>query len=329
MILVTGATGFVGSAVVRKLIARGHDVRVMVRPASDRKNIEGLKLDIVNGDLLDLATLKAALGGCSGLFHLAADYRLWVPDAASMFKANVLGTKSILMAAKECAVERIVYTSSVAVLGNLPGDLSARENTPVTFEDMIGPYKQSKFLAEVEVRNLIEKYDLGVVIVNPSTPIGPRDIRPTPTGRMIVEAASGRMPAYVDTGLNVVHVDDVAEGHLLAFERGVVGQRYILGGENILLRDILCDIASISYGKAPRFKIPIDAIVPFAYLAEFWARISRGKEPFASVDSLRMAKKKMYFSHEKARRELGYVARPAKQAIIDAVQWFNNHNYIT
>ena len=329
MILVTGATGFLGSAVVRKLIARGHLVRVMVRPASDRSNLEGLDLDIVEGDLLDVASLKPALSGCSGLFHVAADYRLWAPDPAPMFKANVFGTKAILMAAGECGVERIVYTSSVAVLGNLPGDLPASENTPVVFEDMIGPYKQSKFLAEIEVHSLIASHNLDVVIVNPSTPIGPRDIRPTPTGRMIVEAASGRMPAYVDTGLNVVHVDDVAEGHLLAFEGGVAGQRYVLGGENILLRDILCAIADITGGNAPRFRIPTEAIIPFAYLAEFWARLSRGKEPFASIDSLRMAKKKMYFSHEKASQELGYVPRPAKHALIDAVRWFHDHNYIS
>ena len=329
MILVTGATGFLGSAVVRKLINRGYAVRVLVRPTSNRSNLEGLAVDIVEGDLLEEASLKPALDGCSGLFHVAADYRLWALDPVPMFKANVFGTSNILTAAGKYGVERIVYTSSVAVLGNLPGDLSATENTPVAFEDMIGPYKQSKFLAAVEVRKLISTKDLGVVIVNPSTPIGPRDIKPTPTGRMIVEAASGRMPAYVDTGLNVVHVDDVAEGHLLAFEKGVVGQRYILGGNNILLRDILYEIANITGGRAPRFRIPTGAIMPFAYLAEFWARISRGKEPFASVDSLRMAKKKMYFSHKKASEELGYLPRPAKQALIDSVKWFYDHNYIS
>ncbi len=301
----------------------------MVRPTSDRSNLEGLALDIVEGDLLDKASLKSAIDGCSGLFHVAADYRLWTPDPAPMFNVNVLGTKTILLAASECGVKRIVYTSSVAVLGNLPGNLSADENTPVNFNDMIGPYKQSKYLAEIEVRKLITSHNLDVVIVNPSTPIGPRDIRPTPTGRMIVEAASGRMPAYVDTGLNVVHVDDVAEGHLLAFERGAVGQGYILGGENILLKDILYNIASITDGKGPRFKIPTNAILPFAYIAEFWAKITGGKEPFASVDSLLMAKKKMYFSHKKASNELGYVPRPANQALVDAVQWFYNHNYIS
>jgi len=233
-----------------------------------------------------------------------------------------------LLAAGDCGVERIVYTSSVAVLGNRPGDGVADEETPVTFKDMIGPYKQSKFLAEAEVRELIESQGLPVVIVNPSTPIGPRDIKPTPTGRMIVEAASGRMPAYVGTGLNVVHVDDVAEGHLLAFEKGVVGQRYILGGENMSLREILTTIARITGGKPPRVKIPTGAVLPFAYMAEAWARVSGVKEPFATVDGLRMAKKKMFFSHAKADRELGHAPGPAEQALSDAVQWFREHGYI-
>jgi dihydroflavonol-4-reductase len=328
MILVTGATGFVGSAVVRKLIGRGLPVRALVRPASDRSNLDGLEIDIVEGDLLETATLKPALDGCSGLFHVAADYRLWAPDPEPMFRANVDGTRTILLAAGDCGVERIVYTSSVAVLGNRPGDGVADEETPVTFKDMIGPYKQSKFLAEAEVRELIESQGLPVVIVNPSTPIGPRDIKPTPTGRMIVEAASGRMPAYVDTGLNVVHVDDVAEGHLLAFEKGVVGQRYILGGENMSLREILTTIARITGGKPPRVKIPTGAVLPFAYMAEAWARVSRVKEPFATVDGLRMAKKKMFFSHAKADRELGHAPGPAEQALSDAVQWFREHGYI-
>jgi len=328
MILVTGATGFVGSAVVRKLIGRGLPVRALVRPASDRSNLDGLEIDIVEGDLLETATLKPALYGCSGLFHVAADYRLWAPDPEPMFRANVDGTRTILLAAGDCGVERIVYTSSVAVLGNRPGDGVADEETPVTFKDMIGPYKQSKFLAEAEVRELIESQGLPVVIVNPSTPIGPRDIKPTPTGRMIVEAASGRMPAYVGTGLNVVHVDDVAEGHLLAFEKGVVGQRYILGGENMSLREILTTIARITGGKPPRVKIPTGAVLPFAYMAEAWARVSGVKEPFATVDGLRMAKKKMFFSHAKADRELGHAPGPAEQALSDAVQWFREHGYI-
>jgi len=329
MILVTGASGFLGSSIVRKLISRKHDVRAMVRKTSDCSNLEGLELDIVEGDLLDKASLESALKDCSGLFHVAADYRLWSPNPELMFNTNVEGTKTLLLAARESEVKRIVYTSSVAVLGNMPGNLSANEDTSVNFDDMIGPYKQSKYLAEIEVRKLIARHDIEIVIVNPSTPVGPRDIKPTPTGRMIVEAASGRMPAYVETGLNIVHVDDVAEGHLLAFEKGVVGQRYILGGENFLLRDILFEIADITGGRKPIFKISTNAIMPIAYVAEFWAKYISGKEPFASVDSLHMAKKKMFFSHKKASQELGYVPRPAKQALIDAVKWFNDHNYIS
>ena len=224
MILITGASGFVGSAVLRKLIGRGHEVRALVRPSSERRNLEGLPVDIVEGDLMAPETLKPALKGCKGVFHVAADYRLWAPNPSRMFAVNVDGTRAIMAAALEVGVERIVYTSSVATLGILPGGQPADEDTPVRFEDMIGPYKQSKFLAEVEVRALMETEKLPVVIVNPSTPVGPRDIKPTPTGRMIVKAASGRIPAYVDTGLNVVHVDDVAEGHLLAFEKGEEGE---------------------------------------------------------------------------------------------------------
>ena len=222
-VLVTGAAGFVGSAVVRRMLGRGYAVRALVRQTSDRRNLEGLEIETVVGDLTDRASLVRALRGCTGLCHVAADYRLWVPDPGPIFRVNVDGTRDLLEAAAEAGVERIVYTSSVATLGNLPGGAPADEDTPVTFAHMIGPYKQSKFRAEEQVQRLIAAHGLPVVIVNPSTPIGPGDVRPTPTGRMIVEAAAGRMPAYVDTGLNVVHVDDVAEGHVLAFEKGDVG----------------------------------------------------------------------------------------------------------
>lgn len=328
MILITGASGFVGSAVLRKLIGRGHEVRALVRPSSERRNLEGLPVDIVEGDLMAPETLKPALKGCKGVFHVAADYRLWAPDPSGMFAANVDGTRAIMAAALEGGVERIVYTSSVATLGLLPGGQPADEDTPVRFEDMIGPYKQSKFLAEAEVRALVETEKLPVVIVNPSTPIGPRDIKPTPTGRMIVEAASGRMPAYVDTGLNVVHVDDVAEGHLLAFEKGEVGERYILGGENLSLNEILSTIAGITDGKAPRWRIPHGLVLPLAYGAEAWTRLTGGSEPFVTVDGLRMARKKMFFSHRKASRALGYAPRPAIDALADACQWFRDQGYL-
>ncbi len=328
MILITGASGFVGSAVLLKLIERGHEVRALVRPSSERRNQEGLPVDIVEGDLMAPETLKPALKGCKGVFHVAADYRLWAPDPSGMFAANVDGTRAIMAAALEVGVERIVYTSSVATLGLLPGGQPADEDTPVRFEDMIGPYKQSKFLAEAEVKALVETEKLPAVIVNPSTPIGPRDIKPTPTGRMIVEAASGRMPAYVDTGLNVVHVDDVAEGHLLAFEKGEVGERYILGGENLPLNEILTAIAGITGGKAPRWRIPHGLVLPVAYGAEAWTRLTGGSEPFVTVDGLRMARKKMFFSHRKASRALGYAPRPAKDALADATRWFRDQGYL-
>lgn len=326
-ILVTGASGFVGSAVLRRLVNEGYAVRALVRPTSDRRNLDGLAVEVAVGDVTDPASLVPAVKGCTGLFHVAADYRLWVRDPAPMFKANVDGTRNILVAAAEAGVGRMVYTSSVATLGLRPGGAAADEDTPVAFEDMIGPYKQSKFMAEAEVRRLVAAQGLPVVIVNPSTPVGPRDVKPTPTGRMIVEAATGRMPAYVDTGLNLVHVDDVAAGHLLAFDKGTVGERYVLGGENMTLKDILEDIADITGRKAPRLRIPHDLILPVAYAAEAWTRLTGGGEPFVTVDGLRMARKKMFFSWDKAGHALGYRPRPAREALVDAVQWFRRNGY--
>lgn len=328
MIAITGASGFVGSAVLRKLLGQGLSVRALVRPSSDRRNLDGLMVDIAEADLLDAATLAPALKGCRGLFHVAADYRLWAPDPKPMFAANVDGTRAIMLAAMDAGIERIVYTSSVATLGLVAGGGVADEETSVAFKDMIGPYKQSKFLAEEEVRALAASENLPVVIVNPSMPIGPRDIKPTPTGRMIVEAATGKMPAFVDTGLNVVHVDDVAEGHVLAFEKGTVGERYILGSENLKLKEILRLIAEISGRQAPKIQIPHDLIMPVAFMAEAWTRLTGGKEPFVTIDGLKMAKKKMFFSHRKAEQALGYVPRKAKDAIADAVQWFGENGYL-
>ncbi|MFQ5765384.1 MAG: hopanoid-associated sugar epimerase [Rhodospirillales bacterium] len=327
MILVTGASGFVGSAVLRRLLERGGAARAMVRPESDRRNLEGLAVEVVEGDLTDPATLKGALKGCEGLFHVAADYRLWAPDPAPLFKTNVEGTRAIMLAAGECGVGRIVYTSSVATLGLLPDGAPANEETPVGFADMIGAYKQSKFLAEAEVSELVRAERLPAVIVNPSTPVGPRDVKPTPTGRMIVEAASGRMPAYVDTGLNIVHVDDVAEGHLLAYERGEAGERYLLGGDNMTLADILRAVARNTGRRPPLVRIPHSVVLPIAYLAEAWSRLAGGTEPFATVDGVRMARKKMFFSHRKAEKALGYRPRPAEDALADAVRWFRDNSY--
>ncbi|MDJ0950703.1 MAG: NAD-dependent epimerase/dehydratase family protein [Alphaproteobacteria bacterium] len=325
--LLTGASGFVGSAVLRRLLAAGHDVRVLTRPSSDRRNLEGVDCEIVTGDLDHPASLEAAVKGCEALFHVAADYRLWVPDADSIYRTNVEGTRNLMLAAAQAGVRRIVYTSSVATLG-LHGDGSpAHENTPVVLSDMIGHYKRSKFLAEEEVRRLALEEGLPVVIVNPSTPIGPRDVKPTPTGRMVVEAATGKMPAYVDTGLNVVHVDDVAEGHLLAFERGTIGERYILGGENMTLREILHAIAEIAGRTPPRVRLPHGAVLPVAYVAEAMARVTGRGEPMVTVDGVKLARKMMFFSTAKAEDALGYRARPAVEGLRDAIAWFRAHGY--
>jgi len=327
MILVTGATGFVGSAIVRRLLDNGETVRVLARPGSDRRNLDGLSVDVTEGDLLKPDTLVDAVAGCEGLFHVAADYRLWTRDPEAMFRANVEGTRQILLAAGRAGIKRMVYTSSVATLGIVPGGV-ADEDTPVSYEDMIGVYKQSKFRAEEAAKQVIAEMSLPAVIVNPSTPIGPRDIKPTPTGRMVVEAAAGRMPAYVDTGLNIVHVDDVADGHLLAYEKGRIGERYVLGGENLELGDILTRIAEICGRKPPGVRIPHDLIMPIAHIAELWTRLTGGSEPFVTVDGVRMAKKKMFFSSAKAENELGYSARPAGEALRDAVDWFRANGYL-
>ena len=320
-VLVTGATGFVGSAVARALLGAGRRVRVLTRPKSDRRNLEGLDIEIALGSLEDEASLAAAVAGCGALYHVAADYRLWVRNPKAMFRANVDGTRALMAAALAAGVERIVYTSSVATLGFHFTGASADENTPSTYADMVGPYKKSKFLAEAAVRAMVSEQRLPAVIVNPSTPIGPRDLKPTPTGRMIVEAASGRMPAYVDTGLNLVHVDDVAAGHLLAEKRGKIGERYILGGENLSLAEILARIARLAGRKPPRLRLPLDAIWPVAAGAEVWGRVS-GREPMVTFDSLRMARHRMYFTSAKAERELGYRARPVNEALADAIAWF-------
>jgi dihydroflavonol-4-reductase len=320
-VLVTGATGFVGSAVARALLKQGRKVRVLVRPTSDTRNLANLAVERCIGALEDAASLRAALASCGALFHVAADYRLWAPQPEAMYRANVAGTQALMQAALEQGVERIVYTSSVAVLGLLPKGEPADETTPSSLAGMIGAYKRSKFMAEEIVRDMVAAQGLPAVIVNPSTPVGPGDIKPTPTGRMIVEAASGRMPAFVDTGLNIVHVDDVATGHLLAEERGQRGERYILGGENLSLRDILHRIAALVGRKPPRVTLPIAALMPVAVAAETMARVT-GKEPFVTRDGLRLARKVMFFTSEKAVSELNYAPRPAEDALRDAIAWF-------
>lgn len=325
--LITGATGFVGSAVARKLLERGGTVRALCRARSDTRNLSGLPLEIVTGDLTDAASLKRAIAGCEALFHVAADYRLWTPDPEVLYRSNVQGTRDLMGVALEAGVRRIVYTSSVATLGLDPGGTPADELTHVSIDHMIGHYKRSKYLAEQEVSKLVVESTLPAVIVNPSTPVGPRDIKPTPTGRMVLDAAAGRMPAFVDTGLNIAHVDDVAEGHLLAFERGETGERYILGGENLSLRDILAQVADITGGRPPRIRLPHNLVLPLGYVTEAWARLFGTGEPRLTVDGVRMAKKWMYFSSHKARTQLGYEPRPAREALADAVTWFRDNRY--
>jgi dihydroflavonol-4-reductase len=325
---ITGASGFVGSAVLRQLIEAGHSVRALVRPNSDRSNLQGLPVEIVNGDLTEPESFALALAGCDNLFHLAADYRLWVPKPESMYEINVAGTRNLMLAAGEAGVSRIIYTSSVATLGLNSDGRPADETTPVSLDDMVGHYKRSKFLAEAEVKRLTEEKDLPVVIVNPATPVGPRDLKPSPTGRVIVDAASGRIPAYVNTGLNLVHVDDVAVGHLLAFDKGVKGRRYILGAENMTLREFLTQVAMAAGQPPPKVRLPHNLVLPLAYFAETWARLSGSGEPLITVDGVKLAKKHMFFSCDRAKRELGFHPRPVEEALRDAVDWFQQNGYL-
>jgi dihydroflavonol-4-reductase len=322
----TGATGFVGAAIARVLLSKGHKLRVLTRSNNDRRNLSGLPLEIVEGDLAHPETYRTALNGCQNLFHVAADYRLWTPNAQAMHTVNIQGTRALMLAALDANIARIVYTSSVATLGPAHNGHMACENSTAALGDIVGVYKQSKYLAEQEVQQLIKHAQLPAIIVNPSSPVGPRDIKPTPTGRIIVDAMTGRMPAYVDTGLNIVHVDDVALGHWLAFEHGKIGERYILGGHNLSLSEILSLIAEFGGPPASKIKLPRRAIYPIAACMEAASRFT-GREPRICIDALRMAKNKMYFSSDKAERELGYQARPARQAIGDAISWFRAEGY--
>jgi dihydroflavonol-4-reductase len=325
-VLITGAAGFVGSAVARAAIARGYRVTALVRPTSPRANFVGLDCEIVEGDMRDRASIFAATQGIRFLFHVAADYRLWARDPDEIIHNNREGTHNVMAAAREARVERVVYTSSVATLKPRDDGGEASETDRANLGTAIGPYKKSKVAAERVVEAMAAQ-GLPAVIVSPSTPIGPRDVRPTPTGRMIVEAASGRMPAYVDTGLNIVHVDDVAEGHMLALERGRIGESYILGGQNVSLKQMLEDIARLLGRKPPRVRLPRGPLYPIAYAAEAIARVT-GKEPFVTTDVLDMSKHKMFFSSAKAERELGYRARNYRSALEDALRWFREAGYV-
>jgi dihydroflavonol-4-reductase len=324
--LLSGATGFVGSAVARALLREGWQVKALVRQNSDRRNLQGLQIETVAGDLNDRSSLDHAVAGCEALFHVAADYRLGARRPEELYRTNVEGTRNVLNAARSAGVGRIVYTSSVATIG-IPADGSPGcEETPVALADMIGHYKRSKFLAEQVARDAALA-GASVVIVNPSTPIGPGDVKPTPTGQMVLDAAAGRMPAYLDTGLNVVHVDDVAAGHLLAFHRGRDGERYILGGDDMTLREILVEIARITGRRPPRIRLPGAAVLPLAYAAEAMARLTGGATR-VTVEAVRMARKRMFFSSEKAVRELGYRWRPRTQAFEDAVLWLREQQLL-
>jgi dihydroflavonol-4-reductase len=325
--LVTGATGFVGAAVARALVRDGWQVRALARPGSDRRNIKALPVEVSEGNLADRPSLERALSGCEALFHVAADYRLGAPDPRELYQTNVEGTRNILEAAQQAGVRRVVYTSSVATVG-IPADGSpGNEDTPVGVADMIGHYKRSKFLAEQLVRETALA-GMPVVIVNPSTPIGPGDVKPTPTGQMVLDAAAGRMPAYVDTGLNIVHVDDVAAGHLLAFQRGRPGERYILGGEDMTLREILFDIAQLVGRKPPRVRLPTAVVLPIAYVAEAVARVT-GRPGRITLEGVRMSRKRMFFSSDKAKRELGYQWRPPAEALRDAIAWLREQGSLS
>jgi len=324
-VLVTGATGFVGSAVARALVARGFHVRALMRANANRLNIARLDCEPVIGDMRDCASMTAALKGARYLFHVAADYRLWARDPQEIERNNLEGARATMAAALAAGVERVVYTSSVAALK--PGGSAVDETARHTPQTVIGTYKRSKLLAEREVERMIAQEGLPAVIVAPSTPVGQRDIKPTPTGRIIVEAAAGRMPAFVDTGLNLVHVDDVAEGHILALERGRVGENYILGGHDVMLRQMLGDIAFLSGRRPPTIKLPRAPLFPLAWAAEAAARVT-GKEPFLTADALRMSRHRMFFSSAKAERELGYKARHYRQGLEDALAWFAQNGYL-
>jgi dihydroflavonol-4-reductase len=321
LVLVTGASGFIGGAVVRRLVSEGFSVRALARTSSLRSNIPDL-CEVVEGDITDEASVRAAMRGVSRVFHLAANYRIWAPDPQPVFRVNVRGTEIVMREALRAGVERIVHTSSVATLKAANGS-PCTERDRISPEKAIGAYKQSKVLSERLVERMIEEERLPAIIVCPSAPLGPGDVKPTPTGRIVSEALRGGMPAYVETGLNIAHVDDVAVGHLVAMECGEIGERYILGGENLTLRDLLTEISRVTGQGGPRFKLPAGPLMPLAYANEWGARLL-GYEPFLHCDSLKMSRTRMFFDDGKARRELGYQTRPVQFAVQDAVDWFRN-----
>lgn len=323
---VTGATGFLGSHVARVLSESGADLRLLVRPTSDLRNIQGLRSDLAVGDLREPETFAKALAGCDALFHVAADYRIWVRDPNEMYRSNVDGTRFLLSAAQKYGVRRLVYTSSVATMGFKADGSPADEDSPVSLNDMIGPYKRSKFLAE-QVAVDAAKSGVDVVIVNPTTPVGEQDIKPTPTGRIVVDFLKKKFPAYVDTGLNLVDATECARGHVAALENGKRGERYILGGENLTLKQILDRLASITGLPSPTVKVPHFVALGAAVVDELWTGRIRGKEPRATVDAVRMGRKKMFVTSAKAEREIAWKILSVEAALRRATDWFRANGY--
>ena len=323
--LVTGATGFVGAAVVRALLKTGVEVRVLARRESDFSNLQQFKIDGTYGDLRNKDSLRKALTGCQQLYHVAAHYALWARNPAIFYDVNVTGTKNIMEAARDVGTERIVYCSTIGAIGLPPGGGLGTEETPVSLEQMAGHYKRSKYLAEQEVLQLA-KAGLPVVIVNPSAPVGEGDVKPTPTGQVIVDFMKGRMPAYIETGMNIVDVDDVAAGHLLAMEKGRIGERYILGAKNLMLREVFEILSRLTGVKAPSIKLPRGLVLPLAYLNLAFSYIT-GIPPRIPLEGVKMAKYKMHYDCSKAIRELGIPQTPPEIALEKAVRWFRDHKY--
>lgn len=323
--LVTGATGFVGAAVARALVRAGVGVRVLARPEADLTNLQGLPVERVAGDLRDPVSLRVALSNCRHLYHVAAHYALWAKNPSIFYDVNVAGTRNLLEAAREVGVERTVYCSTIGAIGLPPGGGLGTEKTPVSLEQMAGHYKRSKYLAEQEVHKLA-KEGFPVVIVNPSAPVGEGDVKPTPTGKVIVDFMKGRMPAYIETGMNIIDVDDVATGHLLAMEKGRQGERYILGATNLLLREVFEILSRLTGLKAPSVKLPRSAVLPLAYLNHWLANVT-GLPPRIPLEGVKMAKYKMHYDCSKAIRELGLPQHPPEVALGKAVRWFKSHGY--
>lgn len=324
----TGGTGFVGASLARLLLAKGLKVKALARKGSDRRNLAGLDVEIIEGGLMDAAAVESGARGCRYAFHVAADYRIWVPNPADMYRANVDGTELVIRAAAKAGAEKIVHCSSVAAV-KIRRDRTAADETSeyASADDVVGHYKKSKFLSDVLARKLAKNDGLPVVVVNPAAPIGPRDVKPTPTGRIVTDFMNGRMPSYIDTGMNVVHVDDVSQGHWLAATKGRVGERYILGGENLTLKQVLDLLAQATGLSAPRFQTPYAVAYAYGAVDSAIARL-RGVEPRAPLDAIKMARHYMWFSSAKAERELGYSARPAREALKDAAAWFAANGYV-